>query len=460
MKTSEHCEFHDVLFQKHHEIEPMNRLKSILMIFLVSSLHLHAQHATDSVKQETFSVHAQTTFISQYKPAFQAGYTGTNSLLPTEETQLSTTLTLFLGAKLWHGASVFLNPEVAAGSGLSGSLGVGASTNGETYRIDNTAPSFELARLYFTQIIPLDKGTVHQASDQNKLAGFMPSSYLSFTVGKICVSDFLDVNSYSHDPRTQFMSWALMSNGAWDFPANTRGYTPSIVLAWVTPLNEIRYGFSLLPLVANGMVMNWDIGKAGSQTLEYTRRYSLSGQKGAVRLASYLNICNMGNYDESTALNPTAPDIRGTRKDGRTKYGIVVNAEQSITNDIGAFFRAGWNDGNNETWVFTEIDRTVSLGFSSTGSRWGRPEDRVGLAHVASGLSSQHVNYLKAGGKGFELGDGKLNYALENLTEFYYSFQLTKDISLSATYQHIINPGYNKDRGPVDVLSARMHLQI
>jgi len=438
----------------------MNRLKITLILFSISFLKLYAQQATDSLKEEQFSIHAQSTFISQYKPAFQAKYSGTNSLLPKEETQLSTTLTLFLGAKLWHGASVYMTPEVAAGSGLSGSLGVGASTNGETYRIDNTAPSFELARLYFTQIIPLSKTTEYQGSDQNKLSGVMPDTYLSFTVGKICVSDFFDQNSYSHDPRTQFMSWALMSNGAWDFPANTRGYTPSIVLEWVTPKDEIRYGLSLLPLAANGMVMNWDIRKAESQTIEYTHKYSITSKKGAVRLLSYLNICNMGNYKESITLNPSAPDISASRKNGRTKYGFGINAEQAISNDLGAFFRAGWNDGNNETWVFTEIDRTVSAGLSANGKRWNRPNDIVGLAHVLSGLSAPHLNYLKAGGKGYELGDGNLNYSLENLTECYYSFQLSKDMSLSVAYQHIINPGYNKDRGPVDVLSARFHLQI
>jgi high affinity Mn2+ porin len=438
----------------------MNRLNSTLLVILISSLHLQAQQVTDSVKQEPFSIHAQTTFISQYKPAFNALYTGANSLLPTEETQLSTTLTLFLGARLWHGATVFMNPEVAAGSGLSGSLGVGASTNGETYRIDNTAPSFELARLYMTQIFPLNNENIYQESDLNKLSGFMPASYLSLIVGKICISDFFDLNTYSHDPRTQFMSWALMSNGAWDFPANTRGYTPSIVVAWVSPANELRYGFSLLPRVANGMVMNWDISKAAAHTIEYTHRYSVGNGKGSIRLASFLNICNMGNYSESTALNPSSPDIKATRKDGRTKYGLVINAEQTLGKDLGMFVRAGWNDGKNETWVFTEIDRTISAGLSATGSRWGRPGDIVGLAHVLSGLSTDHANYLKAGGKGFELGDGHLNYSLEHVTECYYSFQLTKNISLSGTYQHIIHPGYNKDRGPVNVFSARMHLQI
>ena len=437
----------------------MFKIKLTLILLLISSITVFAQQA-DSIKEERFTVHAQSTFISQYKPAFSAKYSGPNSLVTHEETQLSTTFTVFLGAKLWQGASVYFNPEVAGGSGLSGSLGVGASTNGETYRIDNPSPSFELARLYFKQIIPLNKETEYQESNLNKLAGKIPTNYVSFTIGKICVSDFFDLNKYSHDPRTQFMSWALMNNGAWDFPANTRGYTPSIVLEWVTPKNELRYDFSLLSLVANGMEMNWNLSKAGSHTLEYTHNYSLSGEKGVLRLVTFLNTCNMGNYTESLALNPTSPNIITTRKNGRIKYGFGINAEQAINKDLGAFFRASWSDGNNETWEFTEIDRSISIGLSTTGGRWKRPQDNVGLAHVISGLSTPHLNYLKASGKGFELGDGNLDYSLENLTEFYYSFQLSNSLSLSATYQHIINPGYNKDRGPVDVFSARLHLQI
>jgi high affinity Mn2+ porin len=437
----------------------MNRTQSIFLLFLISTITLLAQK-TDSIKDERFSIHAQTTFITQYKPAFSAKYSGTNSLSTKEETQMSTTLTLFLGAKLWQGANIFINSEVAGGSGLSGSLGVGASTSGETYRVDNSAPSFELARLYITQLIPLNHETEYLESSQNQLESNIPTQYLSFTIGKICVADFFDLNSYSHDPRTQFMSWALMSNGAWDFPANTRGYTPSVVLTWVTPANELRYAFSLMPTTANGMTMNWETSKAGSHTLEYTHNYNITGNKGSVRLFSFLNYGNLGNYNESLALSLSAPDITATRKFSRTKLGFGIDAEQAISKDLGTFFRASWNDGNNETWAFTEIDRTVSFGLSANGNRWNRLDDVVGLAHVISGLSTPHINYLKAGGKGFELGDGNLNYGLENLTEFYYSFQMTKNISISAAYQHIFNPGYNKDRGDVNVFSSRLHIQL
>lgn len=312
---------------------------------------------TLKIKNERFSIHAQTTVITQYKPSFNAKYSGQNSLVTNEEKRRSITSTMFLGARLWSGASVFINPEVAAGSGLSGSLGVGASANGETYRIDNPAPAFELARLFFRQVFPLDKSKKYQPDDFNKLGGFVPANYIAITVGKICVADFFDVNSYSHEPRTQFMSWALMSNGAWDFPANTRGYTPSLVLEYVSSGHELRYGFSLVPTTPNGMKMNWDIKTAGSHTLEYTHNYTLAGQRGALRLVSFFTTANMGNYNQSIDLNPIAPNLFDTQKTGNTKYGFGINAEQAINKTMGLFFRASWNDGNNETWAFTEMDR-------------------------------------------------------------------------------------------------------
>ena len=426
------------------------------VLAILSAITTYAQQA-DSLKNEQFSIHAQATVITQYKPAFSAKYSGSNSLITKEETARSITTTLFLGTKLWKGASAFINPEIAAGSGLSGSLGMGASTNGETYRVDNPSPTFELARLFFRQIVALNKEQNYQSGNINKTGGIMPQNYLSVIVGKICVADFFDVNRYSHDPRTQFMSWALMSSGAWDFPANTRGYTPSFVLEWVTPRNELRYGFSLVATTPNGMEMNWNIREAGSHTIEYTHNYTLDGRTGAIRFVSFLNTANMGNYNQSLALAPTSPDLFKTEKAGRTKYGFGINSEQELNNYLGMFFRASWNDGRNETWAFTEIDRSVSLGFSANGSKWNRKNDQAGLACVISGISEPHRNYLMAGGKGFELGDGALNYGLEKLVETYYSMELINNLYVSGAYQFIVNPGYNKDRGPVNVLSIMVH---
>ena len=405
--------------------------ESIILILIISKAN---GQEIDTIKNDVFSLHAQTTIINQFKPAFRANYNGENSLSSSEENKISITSTIFLGINLWKNASVFISPEIGGGSGLSGSLGVGASTNGETYRIANPAPAFELGRLYFKQIF----------------------SDFSFTIGKVSISDYFDNNKYSHDPRTQFMSWALMSNSAWDYPANTKGYTPSIILEYTTPKNELRYAFSLVSTTPNGMIMNWNINEAGSHTLEYTYKWN----NGALRLLSFFTTANMGNYDESILLNSISPNIHDTEKQGRTKYGFGINYEQEITKNIGVFFRTSWNDGRNETWEFTEIDRSISIGISSNGNQWNRKNDNIGLAYVISGLSTSHRNYLQAGGMGFELGDGNLNYGLEQFIEIYYSLGLTKNIYTSGAYQFIMNPGYNKDRGPVNVFSIRLHVII
>jgi high affinity Mn2+ porin len=437
-----------------------------LLPFLIAILCMygksHAQQ-TDTLKNEWFTLHAQTTVINQNKPSFNgAKYTGDNSLHPQKESKTSLTSTFYLGARLWKGASFYVNPEIAGGSGLSEALGVAAAPNGETFRIGDPAPKIYVARLFYHQVFALSKEKAYQSNDFNQLGGREPLKYIALTIGKVGAADYFDDNQYSHDPRSQFMSWALMDNGAWDYPANTRGYTPSVILEYITPHNELRYGFSLMPKTANGNKMNWDVQNASSSSLEYTHRYSLHQQKGAVRVLGFFNTTNMGNYRESIALRAENPVIQDTRKFGHTKFGFAVNAEQELGKDLGAFFRASWNDGNNETWCFTEIDRSISAGLSLGGNRWKRSNDRVGLAFVASGISRPHRDYLMAGGKGFMLGDGNLKYGLEKLAELYYSAELVKNqVFISGAYQLLMNPGYNKDRkGPIHIFSVRVHTVI
>lgn len=442
----------------------MLKIRILLCLTLLNTVVLFAQNA-DTLKHELISVHAQITVINQSKPSYKVPYSGENSLHPESENQTSLTSTLYLGARLWKGASFFVNPEIAGGSGLSGALGVAASTNGETFRVGDPAPKLYLARIFYTQVVALGTETSYQASDINQLGGLMPQKYISLTLGKVGVADYFDRNIFSHDPRTHFMSWGLMNNGAWDYPADTRGYTPSAILEYVSPEHELRYGFSLSGTTANGAVMEWDVSKARSQTLEYTHRHLLADQMGAIRVLGFYNVANMGNYRQSIAAvagTSVKPDIDNVHKVGNSKYGFAVNAEQNFSKSLGGFVRASWNDGQNETWAFTEIDRSVSAGLCLTGEKWNRLGDNVGLAHVISGLSDAHREYLKAGGKGFMLGDGNLNYGLEQLTELYYNCELVKNaIYLTGAYQLLFNPGYNKDRqGPVNVFSVRLHLQI
>ena len=436
-------------------------MKLVVIIYLLFLSFCAVSQNIDTTKNEKLSFHVQSTVIDQYKPSFKAKYSGTNSLRTEEESQSTITFTLYAGTRLWKNASVYFNPEISGGSGLSSALGVAASTNGESFRVGSTEPKIYLARLFMQQLFPLSKRTKHVEADLNQLAGYVPEKYISVSFGKTALSDYFDNNSYSHDPRTQFMSWALMANGAWDYPANTRGYTDALVVEYITPKNELRYSLALVPTEANGNTLDYKIAKAHSHTLEYTYNYSLNSKPGAVRVLAFYTIAKMGNYNESIELNPAAPDITATRKYSNNKYGLGINLEQSLSKNTGAFLKASWNDGNNETWAFTEIDRTISMGAVTKGTRWNRGGDEVGLGYVISGLSTPHKNYLKAGGKGFMLGDGALNYGAEQLAEFYYSAELIKkSVFLSGAYQFIVHPGYNKDRGPVNVFSVRVHVAI
>ncbi len=444
----------------------MKDMKHSLLCFSTCILFTASFFAqeTDSLKNHWLTIHAQTTVINQFKPHFHAPYSGENSLEKEQENKTSITSTLYLGARLWKGASIYFNPEIAGGSGLSGALGIGDATNGETFRVGSPAPQLYLARLYFTQRFALTKETTYQESDQNQLGMFVPESYLSLTIGKVSITDFFDDNEYSHDPRTQFMAWSLMDFGAWDYPANTRGYTPSVILEYISPDHEVRYAVSLLPVQANANTMDWDIRRSASHNFEYVHRHQINNLEGAVHFLAYFNTTQMGNYRQSLngLADSLAPDITSVRAFGRSKYGFGINAEQAVSETIGVFLRASWNDGNNETWAFTEIDHSISAGAVCKGNKWKRPDDELGLAYVTSGLSKPHRDYLQAGGLGFILGDGQLNYAWEHLTELYYSAALIKDnLFLSGAYQFLVNPGYNRDRrGPVHIFSLRLHLTI
>lgn len=421
-----------------------------------------ARPAPDSTRRSGWSLHFQQTVITQWHANFAAPYTGEFSLQPREKAKTSLTSTVFIGRRLWKGASVYFNPELAGGSGLSAARGIAGFTNGETFRIGDPAPKLYVARVFLRQVWALSdskRGTSQTVNDDgpNQVAGPVPDHFLALNVGKFSLSDYFDQNSYSHDPRTQFFNWALMSAGAWDYPANTRGYTIGGVLEYVTPELAIRASSALTPTQANGPTLNFHYGRAHSETLELTHVYSLRGHVGTVRLLGFRTVAGMGDY--RTATQRPDVDITQTRQTGRTKIGVALNAEQHISNDLGLFARASYNDGRRETWAFTEIDRSVSVGAASAGTRWRRPDDRLGVAVLANGLSQPHRAYLAAGGYGFIIGDGQLNYRPEYIGEAYYSFNFPhQHATISPDYQFVLHPAYNRDRGPVHVLALRAHV--
>lgn len=432
-----------------------------LILTIIPTLITVAAFAQDTVKQQRFNFHFQQTVITQHKPSFHADYTGDNSLLTEKETQSSITTTLFGGARLWKGAEAYFNPELSGGSGFSKTLGAAGFPNGETFRVGGAEPKIYIARLYFTQNFEWGKEKDTISDDANQLAGLKSKRYFSVTVGKFGMADFYDGNEFSHDPRTQFMNWSLMDNGAWDYPANTRGYVMGIHTEFGQPNWTLRFAFTMSTTTANGAIWDQKIGKANTQTLEYEKRYLLNGQKGTLRILGFRNNGKMGNYRQAIALSPTAPVVDTTQTYGRHKFGFGISADQYLTKDFGVFAKVSYNDGKTQTWYFTEIDRSLSFGGVLKGTSWSRGDDELGLAFVANGISNAHRDYLAAGGYGFIIGDGKLNYGTEFIAELDYKINAyQKKFWLTPGYQFLLNPAYNKDRGPVNVLSLRAHVEF
>jgi high affinity Mn2+ porin len=415
----------------------------------------------DSVKNLNSNFHFQLTSVTQHKFPFSAPYTGNNSLTTKDETQSTLTATIFFGVKLWKGASLYVNPEVAGGAGISSAHGIADFTNGEAFRVGDPAPKLYAARMFLKQTFNLGGADTYIGEGANQVYKYRSEKYVTVVLGKFSIADFFDNNSYSHDPRSQFFNWGLMSNGAWDYPANVRGYTWGAILEYGTPDWKIRAASVMVPTEANGNDMDTNFAKANSNVVEVEVPFHATARGGIIRLLGFYTQSHMGNYDLSIQETPSNPDITATRKYGRTKYGYGINIEQAITDNAGIFMRGSWNDGHNETWAFTEIDRSVSLGLLTKGERWRRANDQFGFGTVISGLSTHHRNYLAAGGYGFIIGDGALNYGQEWVTEVFYKANLfSETFYLTPNYQFVVHPGYNKDRGPAHVLGIRAHIEF
>ncbi|HXS99041.1 MAG TPA: carbohydrate porin [Elusimicrobiota bacterium] len=414
----------------------------------------------DSPAADRFSVHYQATVIDQGDARFTAPYSGPNSLRPDPESATSATSTLFLGARLRPGTEVYANPELTAGSGLSGSRGVAGFPNGETFRIGESAPTVYAARLYLKQMFGLGGETEALAEGPNQVADAVAARRLTVVAGKFGLADYFDGNAYAHDPRSQFMNWTLMAAGAWDYPADTRGYTWGLMLEYREPEWAVRGAAVAEPKQANMLDFDRRIGRADGSVIEGEHELRLiDGRRGTARLLVYLNQARMGNYDQALA-RPGVPDVTATREYGRTKYGASFNADHELTESLGGFTRASWSDGRNETWTFTEVDASQSLGVEWTPARWNRPQDRWGTAAVVNELSSSHRRYLANGGSGFLLGDGALHYGPEMIAETYYRCEVREHLFVSPDYQLLVDPGYNRSRGPVSVWALRVHAEF
>ena len=421
------------------------------------------------VAEQAWDVKGQATYIWQRKSAFNAAYTGPNSLRPERELSYSFTATLALGWRPWTGAELYFNPEAAQGVPLSNLTGLGGFSNGEIARSSGPHLTLYRARLFGRQTWALndDAGqpaaTEAVASDFNQLAGRVAKRRIVLTVGSLSVVDMFDDNAYSHDPRSQFLNWSLMSMGAYDFAADARGYTSGAALEWFHDDWVLRAGRFALPQEPNQQALDLRLLRHFGDQIELEHGHVLAGQPGRLRLLAFHDRTTLARFDDALALarlTGSPPDINLVRTRVRDKWGWGLGLEQAVTPQLGVFARWSSADGQTETDAFTEIDRSLSGGLLIAGAAWGRAGDSLGLGFARNELSTARRAYLAAGGISFFIGDGALRYRPEQVLEVFYNLQLHQGVTVSLNGQRIANPAYNADRGAVNFVATRIHLEF
>jgi high affinity Mn2+ porin len=415
-----------------------------------------------AIDPNSWNVHGQLTFIEQGYPAFRSPYQGANSLTGASQIQNTTSATAFVGYRPWDGTEIYVDPELMQGFGLNDTLGVAGFPNGEAQKSNFPMPRIDIARVFVRQTFGLGGEQETIEDGPNQLAGKQDISRITVTAGRFAVLDVFDSNTYSHDPRVDFLNWNMYCCGSYDVTMDKIGYTWGAAAELNQKSWAFRAGYFLVPVVSNANSYDTHILERGEYVGELELRYSLFSRPGKLRLMGWANIANMGSYAEALAMpvtTPNFPDIAQTRR-VRTNYGFVLNLEQAITSDLGVFSRASWSPGLVEIIGWTDCDESLSFGTVLKGNAWGRPDDKIGVAGVVEGLSPIARAYFAAGGLGILIGDGQLNYRPEQILEVYYAYSLNKWTTLTFDYQFIDNPGYNADRGPVSIFSGRLHAQF
>jgi high affinity Mn2+ porin len=426
--------------------------------------------------EQLWNFHVQNTDIVQGYPAFSAKYSGPHSLPRGGEIRETVSLDVLAGLRLWSGAEAHMDAIMFQGFGVGNAFGIEGFPNNEAFRIGTSVPNASLARLFIRQTIGFGGEQEDVPDDQLTLAGKQDVSRLTLTLGRFAASDIFDRNAYANSARTQFMSWGLVNNMGWDFPADPIGFTTGFAAELNQPQWTLRYGIFEVPADQNGLTaedrfITWPYDRAkegpaqdGSfgMVAEFERRYSLGDHPGAIRVLAFLNRANMANYSAATAVlkaQGAGADISSGHA-YRCKYGFGLNMEQEIAKNIGLFSRLGWNDGREQSWMFNDVCYTASLGVSIKGESWQRPDDTFGLAGQINGISRAEQKFFKAGGLGILAGDGNLNYGWEKILETYYDFQIWKGAHAAVDYQFVDDPAFNRDRGPVSVFGVRFHWEF
>jgi high affinity Mn2+ porin len=423
-------------------------------------------------------VAGQANIIFQAHASFHSPYEGTNSFHGAGEYKTSLLGTLYLGYQLGRGVrgetptwseryntDFIADFESSGGRGLSQALGLAGFTNLDVVRNPNLGSAPYVARVEFHQTIGFTNEMTEVDRGPLSLATEAPVRRLELRLGKMSLPDVLDINDVLSDSHMQFTNWTVDNSGAWDYAADTRGYTYAGVIEYQDYNWGARYVLAAMPVVANGIDLDWAFSRASGQNWEFELRHGwLPKREGTQRVLAYVNHAHMGNYRESVTryvegIDPT-PNIHNTEQYGAVKYGFDYNVEQQVTEHLRAGGRFGWNEGQHESFAYTEVDQTVLLGADYDGAQWGRKNDKVGAAFVSNAIKKDHQNYLANGGLGFILGDGRLTYGRETIEESYYNAHAWRGLYFALGLSHINNPGYNRDRGPVWVPSVRCHVEF
>src|SRR5271166_3910302 len=398
----------------------------------------------------------QANFISQWHPAFHSPYQGKNSLSPEAQDATSRVLTLFTGWRMTDSTEFLCDVQETGGNGLGQALGVAGFFNLDVVRNPSLSKAPYVARLMWHQVLPIGGRKIVAERNPYSLFRELPERRLEIRFGKFSLADFFDLNTYGTDTNFQFMNWTVDNNGAYDYAADTRGFTYAALLEYHQRGWTLRFAEGLMPKVANGINLEANLSLARAENVELELRRRVVGKhEGTLRILSFVNHANMGIYKVAVdnyllGITPI-PEITYHPLQTTIKYGFALNFEQPINEWMGIFGRWGWNEGKHESYAYTEDDETFEIGAGANGSKWGRRYDRLGLVFVSNGISHEHQQYLGYGGYGFVLGDGRLNYGRENILESFYTIHVWRGFFPAVGLQYAVDPGYNRDRGPVIV---------
>lgn len=428
-----------------------------------AALLVSAARADDSPLFVPQWLGAQYTLIDQHQSALHSPYAGALSLKPDGDTARSNSFGAYFGVALPARLQFYIDVEMFKGGAVSQATGLGGFVNGDVVHAGSSlSHRAYVARRFLRWTLPLASADAPLTRAQDQLPDTESARQIEVKLGELAVSDDFDRNRYVDGARAQFLNWSLVNNTAWDYAADTRGYTSGLMLGWINPHWSLRYGVYEMPTLANGPTLVNSLRRARGEQMELTLQASPDG--GVLRLLAYRNKASMGSYRDAIAYasaHGIVPDIVANDQPGRHKSGFTINGELPLADngDTGLFARFGWNGGHTESFAYTEVDRVASAGVQWSGTHWHRPADHIGLGLAFDGLSAEHRDYLAMGGAGFVLGDGALRYGTERIAEFYYSLALGRHLTISPDLQWIVNPGYNRDRGPVGFTGLRAHLE-